>query len=581
MIRHLTRIDGRCAIFIEDAILELLGIDEQTPLEVKTDGTGLIIRPRQDGAPTVLPTAAPAATEPAAAPEPPVAPPAPTADAPDAGGLDEDLFGDDDVEVSDAGAQPLQADDLQDDDQQDDSADEQDAFDDDDDVDMDDIEGIDDIDVDDAPAAPPVITPPPPPADAEAPELSSDLDGDLMGALDDAFDTPAPSEDDAPVDDSIGDFDEDLDEDDLKDLPPLSNEGEALGVDDDDDDLFGDDVDDEDEDPEAGDLFDDVPDDDESEESLSSDLSSESDEEPMAAAPPPPAPPQPAAPPAPDDDDDASIPDADAFASSVPDEPAAAEVVVFLQGDEIARTPLRGPRMIIGRESKADIHLDHRALSRKHAAIEKRGAAIWVQDLGSANKTYVNGDMIEEPVRLHQGDTIQVGHYEIVLEGVEQAAANTPVVTLDGPEGCHRFAMVGGKITIGRAQACDIAIAHKSISRRHLTITVDGNAFIVEDLGSQNGVTIDGERIEGPTRIDAGEPIEICEFSLVLGFLEDEDDDGGDAAPRKESTMLIDRRSLAKAAYVDGDFENVKSAAVSVGGGGKEGGTAKGKARKR
>ncbi|MCP4503576.1 MAG: hypothetical protein GY822_26895 [Deltaproteobacteria bacterium] len=45
MIRHLTRIDGRFAIFFEEAILELLDIDEDTPLDVKTDGVRLLVKP--------------------------------------------------------------------------------------------------------------------------------------------------------------------------------------------------------------------------------------------------------------------------------------------------------------------------------------------------------------------------------------------------------------------------------------------------------------------------------------------------------------------------------------------------------
>jgi antitoxin MazE len=45
MIKKLTAIGDSLGVIIEKPILELLDIDQDTPLEVKTDGEGLIIRP--------------------------------------------------------------------------------------------------------------------------------------------------------------------------------------------------------------------------------------------------------------------------------------------------------------------------------------------------------------------------------------------------------------------------------------------------------------------------------------------------------------------------------------------------------
>ncbi|MCP4503577.1 MAG: FHA domain-containing protein [Deltaproteobacteria bacterium] len=394
-------------------------------------------------------------------------------------------------------------------------------------------------------------------------QLPSDLDGDLTGALEDAFDDPVDSalDEAAPPSkaaltgakaqkDRVHDDNsyEELSDDDSQDLPPLSEEGEALPSADLGDDLFGDDGD-----ADAADDDDDLFGDDDSGASLeekdaslesaseedyseeSSEESSDEDDSVEEASEEEASAEAEAAPPAVPSAQESELPqEAEELPSRTEADPeasvgknaarGASEVAVFLNGKEVLRTPLRGPRMVIGRESKADIHLDQRALSRRHACIEKRGAAIWVQDLGSANKTYVNDELIDEPVRMHAGDRIQVGHYEIVLEGLEQASSSTPVVCLEGPEGSHRFAMIGDQITIGRAQSCDISIAHKSISRRHLTISVDENGgFFVEDLGSQNGVIVRGQTIDEPAAPEPGEEFQICEFSLSVGFLEDEE----------------------------------------------------------
>lgn len=48
MIKKLTAIGNSLGLIIERPILELLDIDKDTPLEVKTDGEALIIRPAKE-----------------------------------------------------------------------------------------------------------------------------------------------------------------------------------------------------------------------------------------------------------------------------------------------------------------------------------------------------------------------------------------------------------------------------------------------------------------------------------------------------------------------------------------------------
>lgn len=232
-----------------------------------------------------------------------------------------------------------------------------------------------------------------------------------------------------------------------------------------------------------------------------------------------------------------------------------AEVVVDYGGKEVLRVPLKGPSMTIGRDPQCDLHLDNRALSRRHALIEKRGAAIWVKDLKSQNGTFVNGERVTDTGQaLNGGDTIEVGRYQVRIDGVDQARNDTPVLTLTGPEGRHRFAMVGDEIILGRAPSCDIAIGHKSISRRHLRIAMEGDHFIAEDLGSQNGSRINNRRINGPTPFKIGDKVQMSEFTIEVGYLEAPATSAGPAKSGK--TMMIDRSELAKAAYVEGDFAN-------------------------
>jgi len=60
MIRHLKSLGSDRGLIIEAPILELLGIDEHTPLQISTDGEALIIRPVRAEATGRLATRTPA-----------------------------------------------------------------------------------------------------------------------------------------------------------------------------------------------------------------------------------------------------------------------------------------------------------------------------------------------------------------------------------------------------------------------------------------------------------------------------------------------------------------------------------------
>jgi diguanylate cyclase (GGDEF)-like protein len=65
--------------------------------------------------------------------------------------------------------------------------------------------------------------------------------------------------------------------------------------------------------------------------------------------------------------------------------------------------------IIIGRGSDCAIQIDRDSVSRRHAKIVKNGKGGWkVQDLGSANGTYVGGEPVKEQV-LRDGDLLKIG----------------------------------------------------------------------------------------------------------------------------------------------------------------------------
>src|SRR6266545_1457635 len=91
------------------------------------------------------------------------------------------------------------------------------------------------------------------------------------------------------------------------------------------------------------------------------------------------------------------------------------------QGGEF---PLRMNReIIIGRSSDLDMVLVEDMVSRRHAKISSTDGDVYIQDMGSTNGTFVNGEKIAGRAQLHEGDRILVGTSIIKVVAVEGSVA--------------------------------------------------------------------------------------------------------------------------------------------------------------
>ena len=72
-------------------------------------------------------------------------------------------------------------------------------------------------------------------------------------------------------------------------------------------------------------------------------------------------------------------------------------------------------------------------------------------------------------------------------------------------------------VMIGRQADCDVSLTHsRKISRRHCCIAQVNNTFIVRDLGSTNGVYLNGKRIEKEALITMGDDLVIGDVRFTL-----------------------------------------------------------------
>ncbi|HYN69466.1 MAG TPA: FHA domain-containing protein [Candidatus Eisenbacteria bacterium] len=70
----------------------------------------------------------------------------------------------------------------------------------------------------------------------------------------------------------------------------------------------------------------------------------------------------------------------------------------------------------LGRDVNNSIVLDDEFVSAAHAALTYRGRAWYVEDLGSTNGTYVNGESIDDIWPLTFGDEVQLGQVRLRLD---------------------------------------------------------------------------------------------------------------------------------------------------------------------
>ncbi len=89
--------------------------------------------------------------------------------------------------------------------------------------------------------------------------------------------------------------------------------------------------------------------------------------------------------------------------------------VMTRDGLEIQRYDLTGLPVMIGRLSSADVHLEQREVSRRHAQLYADPfGRWWVRDLGSRNGVRVNGALVRE-VTVGEGDEIAIEDYRLNL----------------------------------------------------------------------------------------------------------------------------------------------------------------------
>ncbi|MBN1441878.1 MAG: FHA domain-containing protein, partial [Planctomycetes bacterium] len=209
------------------------------------------------------------------------------------------------------------------------------------------------------------------------------------------------------------------------------------------------------------------------------------------------------------------------------------------------RLDLQPVSVVIGRSADCEVVIADPRASRRHCRLSLTPQGALLEDLGSANGTMLGGEPITRSL-LEPGAEFRIGHTRITFDpppagsasvapaGAERSedlpaatstpAGMTPAESAASPQtaadtarraepsraaaapsallrcaaGPRRGEVVQidkPVFTIGRAADNDLRLRDSRISSHHARITRAGQDLVVEDLGSKNGILLDGQKV--------------------------------------------------------------------------------------
>ena len=102
----------------------------------------------------------------------------------------------------------------------------------------------------------------------------------------------------------------------------------------------------------------------------------------------------------------------------------------------------------------------------------------------------------------------------------DDATATGPTMQLSIPAARGRATLLvipkKREVVIGRERRHDICVLEKSVSKMHAKLVVDDNRFTLFDLGSHNGVSVNGQKVKQQVKLTSGDIVELGDVSLLF-----------------------------------------------------------------
>ena len=170
--------------------------------------------------------------------------------------------------------------------------------------------------------------------------------------------------------------------------------------------------------------------------------------------------------------------------------------------------------LLLGRGAGNDIAFESPLVSGhpSHARLARVSNTWQIVDLNSTNGLICNNAYVKSRI-LSDGDLIRIDKR---VRGTEPSEGVLLVFSAGEGAGRWRSAPMKSQLIIGRSPNCDIVLPQVSVSKHHARISFRNNRWILEDLGSTNGVILNGRHLTGPTVLQEKDVITIVDSHLIF-----------------------------------------------------------------
>jgi pSer/pThr/pTyr-binding forkhead associated (FHA) protein len=126
-------------------------------------------------------------------------------------------------------------------------------------------------------------------------------------------------------------------------------------------------------------------------------------------------------------------------------------------------------------------------------------------------------------LRVVRSDLYAASGLRVLVPGGGRSTARTgrgrtprQLLVTQGALAGTRISLDSRPILIGRADDSTLVLDDDYASTRHARISMQGDEWYVEDLGSTNGTYLDRAKVTGPTRVPPGVPVRIGKTVIEL-----------------------------------------------------------------
>ncbi|MEM7674635.1 MAG: FHA domain-containing protein, partial [Myxococcota bacterium] len=240
-------------------------------------------------------------------------------------------------------------------------------------------------------------------------------------------------------------------------------------------------------------------------------------------------------------------------------------LVVRAPNGDVREIEIGASALVIGRDESADIRVDDRKVSRRHAAFKMIDGEPWVEDLGSSNGVRLNEQKIDKRAKVGPNDEIRVGGFRMSLKRIRASDAQRPstrafgtasveqmqpdsmllgrtasnparpdliedpgglrsglvdeplpkLIGLDPPARDREYLLQRGENIIGRLEECDVPILDGSVSRQHARVVYASHRVTITDLESSNGIFVNDLRVD-MAELAEGDVVRIGNVSFTV-----------------------------------------------------------------